>query len=310
MTALTPPAAAAPYTGLLRREDAPGPHAGMVVMITGLLGLTCFMVVPVVLTAFVYGIGWLARGRQGSYAAYASRAARFENPEGMLGAHLGLASLILVTFVLLRWGVGLAPRWVCSVQPGMRWRYLLLALVASLAIIATVLWVSQLRTAGAPHPQPSFGWFLTVILLTTPLQAAGEEFFFRGFLLPVIGSVSRQPWIGIVVSALLFALVHGTQDLPLFCDRLAFGLLAGWLVVATGGLEAAIAAHVANNLIAFISAGMWGTIAQARTVSTMTWPQAAIDISTFAAVALVGWLLGRGLHVACLTPRDASSGLN
>jgi uncharacterized protein len=50
----------------------------------------------------------------------------------------------------------------------------------------------------------------------------------------------------------LFALAHGIgQSPPVFFDRLAFGLVAGVLVIATGGLEAAIAMHVLNNFVAF-----------------------------------------------------------
>ena len=58
--------------------------------------------------------------------------------------------------------------------------------------------------------------------------------------------------LAVVLSALLFALAHGIgQDLPIFVDRLAFGLVAGALVILTGGLEAAIAMHVLNNFLAF-----------------------------------------------------------
>ena len=50
---------------------------------------------------------------------------------------------------------------------------------------------------------------------------------------------------------MLFALAHGAQDPPVFVDRLAFGLVAGILVIATGGLEAGIAMHVLNNFLAY-----------------------------------------------------------
>ena len=55
-----------------------------------------------------------------------------------------------------------------------------------------------------------------VIVLTSPLQAAAEEIFFRGYLLQALGSLVAKPWFGVVVSSLVFALLHGTQNLPLF----------------------------------------------------------------------------------------------
>ena len=53
------------------------------------------------------------------------------------------------------------------------------------------------------------------------------------------------------LTALLFALAHGLQNFPLFFDRFMFGLIAAWLVIRTGGLEAGIALHVLNNFLAF-----------------------------------------------------------
>ena len=66
-----------------------------------------------------------------------------------------------------------------------------------------------------------------VILLTTPLQAIGEEYLFRGYLLQAVGSLFGSRWVAIVATATLFALAHGAQNFPLFFDRFAFGLIAG-----------------------------------------------------------------------------------
>ena len=61
-------------------------------------------------------------------------------------------------------------------------------------------------------PQPGFWGFLVVIVLTSPLQAMAEEIFFRGYLLQALGSLVARPWFGVVVSALVFALLHGLQN--------------------------------------------------------------------------------------------------
>ncbi len=100
--------------------------------------------------------------------------------------------------------------------------------------------------------------YLIVILLLTPLQAAGEEYFFRGYLTQALGGlfgsrsllVSRA--VAVLVPAFLFGLAHGLgQSVPVFFDRFAFGVVAGILVIRTGGLEAGIAMHVLNNFMAF-----------------------------------------------------------
>ena len=79
---------------------------------------------------------------------------------------------------------------------------------------------------GVVAPQ-STGWttfavsgttiaLLTVTLLTTPLQSAGEELIYRSVLLPAAASWVRpvRPAlaVGLVVSALGFAAVHGSTD--------------------------------------------------------------------------------------------------
>ena len=146
------------------------------------------------------------------------------------------------------------PRWLSSVQPRIRWRYLLGCLVVAVVALNGVLLLSTL-VDGEPlrfSPQPGFWGFLVVIVLTSPLQAVAEEVFFRGYLMQALGSLVAQPWFGVVVSALVFALLHGMQNLPLFVARLAFGLLAGVLVWRTGGLEAGIAAHIVNNVFAYV----------------------------------------------------------
>ena len=82
---------------------------------------------------------------------------------------------------------------------------------------------------------------MLVIVLLTPLQAAGEEYAFRGYLTQAFGGlfrrrVRRPPPRHPRACCSRFA--HGAQDAPIFVDRFAFGLVAGILVIATGGLEA------------------------------------------------------------------------
>lgn len=140
------------------------------------------------------------------------------------------------------------------------------------------------------------------MLISSPLQALAEEVFFRGYLLQVMGSMVGKVWFGIVFSSLIFAILHGTQNPALFVHRFAFGLVSGWLVLKTGGLEASIGAHIVNNLGAFIYAMFSSSVAAARGVSSITWDKAAWDILTFVVFALVAWWLGRKMNVATLTP--------
>ena len=96
--------------------------------------------------------------------------------------------------------------------------------------------------------------------------------------------------------------MHGTQNAWLFADRFAFGLLAGWLVIVTGGIEAGVAAHVVNNLFAFGYAVFLGGVSQARGMTAMSWVDAAWDVGGFLTIALAGWWIGSLMRVARRTP--------
>ncbi len=133
-----------------------------------------------------------------------------------------------------------------------------------------------------------------MILVTTPLQALGEEYAFRGYLMQAFGSLTHgiaeslglsrtaatRVAIGfaLLVTSSLFALAHGTQNSPLFFDRFAFGLMAGLIVVLVGGLEAGIALHILNNLLAFALAIFFGDLQSALTVSEVSWWQLPVTI--------------------------------
>jgi membrane protease YdiL (CAAX protease family) len=180
--------------------------------------------------------------------------------------NLSLAAAIPVALFLTWVFHRLSPGWICSVAGRLRWRWMAVTfLLAFAALVATVIVGSFVPAAGDPADSSGGlnSWsdtlrdFVVVILLLTPLQAAGEEFAFRGYLTQAFGGLfaplgpMAARAAAVLLPAVLFALAHGAQDAPVFVDRLAFGLVSGILVIATGGLEAGIAMHVLNNFLAY-----------------------------------------------------------
>lgn len=300
---------------ILHRGDPVDPPAGVryplvlrpLTALNGLFGLVTafagFVFVVPLMTEAVLRIGFLLRGGV-DFEQYRATAMRYELPEGLLAGHLGIAMLTVVVLLVVWYLHGRRPKWIFSVQPGIRWRYLLAALLVAFVILNAMLWISFLWDG-----MPSFNSgqlyaasFVVIVVLAAPFQALGEEVLFRGYLMQGIGSMTGRAWIGIVGSALVFAFLHGTQSPALFAHRFAFGLVAGWLVVATGGLEAAVAAHVVNNLGAFGYAIFTTSVAEVRAVQEITWAKAAWDILAFALFALVARWIGRRMQVAEVTP--------
>ncbi len=263
------------------------------------LGLSLFLLLTAVISQAVVALGWALTAGDQVYAEYFRAAFAFENPVGMLGTNLGIASLIPIAFAIVYTVHQVRPRWLLSVQPGIRWRYLLICLGIALVSLNGVLLLSQVVSGNtlAVNVQPGFWGFFVVVLLTSPLQAAAEEVFFRGYLMQALGSLVAKPWFGVVVSSVVFALLHGTQNLPLFLDRLVFGLLAALLVWRTGGLEAGIAAHVVNNVFAYLIAGLTTGIATLKGIQGIGWADAAFDVGGFAVFATLAYLTFRLLRL-------------
>jgi membrane protease YdiL (CAAX protease family) len=200
-------------------------------------------------------------------------------PAGLAYLNLALASMIPLTWFVTRAMHGLMPRWLASVRPRIRWRFLaacigisVVALVATLAVSAVVPGQSSDVGSKVNTFTTTTRDYLLVIALLTPFQAAGEEYLFRGYLTQAFGGLFHRAWVAVVVPAFLFGLAHGLgQSVPVFFDRFAFGLVAGILVVLTGGLEAGIAMHVLNNWLAFGLALAYGDMASTLNPSGGSW---------------------------------------
>jgi membrane protease YdiL (CAAX protease family) len=262
------------------------------------LGLSLFLLLTSVVSQAVVAMSWALTARSVPYLTYATSAAAFERPSGMLGANLGIVTAVPTAWLLMALIHRTKPGWLSSVQPRLRWRYLFACLVVAMLVFSAVIYGSTLyATPAATSAQRGFWSFVVVIVLTSPLQAAAEEVFFRGYLMQALGSLVARPWFGVVVSSVVFALLHGTQNLPLFLDRLAFGLLAAVLVWRTGGIEAGVAAHVVNNLFAFVVAGLTSSIATIHGTQSIGWLDSGVDVGGFAVFAALAYLVFRRLRL-------------
>jgi uncharacterized protein len=262
---------------LILRGGRPGwwrPVVGIPALIIGAA------VLAPALVSIPFVVGLAATGHSGSAI---ERVLDLENPTplGLAYLNLALAAAIPLTWLIIRVVHGLRPRWLASVLPRLRWRYLLVCIgLALLALVATIV-VSALLPAQETGAEVGGELndftrttrdFLLVVVLLTPLQAAGEEYAFRGYLTQAFGGLFGHPVPAVVAPAVLFALAHGIgQSAPIFFDRFAFGLVAGTLVILTGGLEAGIAMHVLNNWLAFGLALAFGDMGSSLNPTGGSW---------------------------------------
>lgn len=229
---------------------------GLAVLTAGFLLASVVVIIP-------FAVAYALAG--GDSQAQISALADTANvtPSSLAFLNLTLAAAIPSAMLAIFVANGMRPAWLASVVPRIRWRWLGmcagLAVIALLATVAVSAVVPAVSTGVQSTPRDFTSTtrdFLLVILLLTPLQAAGEEYAFRGYLTQAFGRIfDFSPRLArvaaVLLPALLFALAHGAQDAPIFVDRFAFGVVAGILVIATGGLEAGIAMHVLNNFLAY-----------------------------------------------------------
>ncbi len=180
-----------------------------------------------------------------------------------------LSLIVAIPIVWLLWAVahGMRPGWSSSVLARVRWRLFVPLTLLALATLGVGIGVSVLLgfLAGetpVTGPVDDLVWLLLVVVLTTPLQSAAEEYVFRGYLSQAIAGWMGRPRAGAVTAALvtaaLFSLAHAPGDVVTFLDRFVFGLAASAVVWLTGGLEAAIVLHAVNNVLVFVLAGTLG----------------------------------------------------
>ena len=77
-----------------------------------------------------------------------------------------------------------------------------------------------------------------------------EEICFRGLILDGLLKTRCRPWLAILISALLFALLHGLG--ANFVTAMLFGILVGWLYWRTGSIIPGIIIHITNNSLTAI----------------------------------------------------------
>ena len=119
-----------------------------------------------------------------------------------------------------------------------------------------------LALASAPAAL-RIGWILVRALAAIVTVPIAEELAFRGFLMRRLAGPDFEaaawravPWYALLISSLLFGLMHGQRWLA----GTVAGLIFGWLAIRRERIGEAVAAHAATNLLIAVyvlAGGQW-----------------------------------------------------
>jgi len=240
-----------------------------------------------------------------------------ENIGTPMGFGLTIASLVVlvpISLVAVRVAYRTPMGYVASVAGRFRWRWALRCALLVLPIWLVLMLVNYLSgdLTGGPHRYWPILMIMVVLLI--PLQAAGEEFAFRGFLQQVLGSWFRNRWLALVIPAIvsipLFALAHGSFDRWIFADLAVSATAWVYLAWRTGGLEAGVAVHTINNCTLMLTSLALGGFEKGF-VSAETqgsWFSLSISMGTTGLAVLVITWQARRLNIQrWFDPRAAGS---
>ncbi|MGP1514884.1 MAG: lysostaphin resistance A-like protein [Bacteroidales bacterium] len=135
---------------------------------------------------------------------------------------------------------------------GFSWRWLLHGIVLFVLSVPIVNFVSvdngQDQQLYDLVRDTSYCGLIKIIIVLAILPGVFEELFFRGLLQKFILQWSRSIPMGLIVTSIIFSLVH--FDMDNFFVRLILGLLLGLLYQYSGRLWVSMLFHILNNTVA------------------------------------------------------------
>ena len=196
-----------------------------------------FAAVQVVISMLVQGVWMLVMGKESAM-----------NATGMIITMAVFSVLTMVVFLWAKWSV-VSRHWVRT-RP---WFVLFWCVLAALGALIPSVWIQEHMPELPNIVEGEFDmimkdrWGYLVVGLLAPLA---EEMVFRGAVLRSLLRWKENPWIGIVISAVLFAVIHmNPAQMP---HAFLIGLLLGWLYYRTDSIVPGVVYHWVNNTVAYV----------------------------------------------------------
>lgn len=176
--------------------------------------------------------------------------------------------------------------------PAWRWSLALKTLAVSVVAVTAyaVVWF-VIEDRLHLDLEPRLGVIVLALVLLAPLQVLAEELLFRGMFLQgmvsALGAAASRVAISLLVTSLLFALMHGAQSPELWAARFGMALIYGYATWRANGLEVPWALHTANNVVLLLFAAATGSYVEMVQANSTTWTSTLLQFVALGAACLV-----------------------
>ena len=141
---------------------------------------------------------------------------------------------------------------------------------------------------------------LLICITVLPIQTTLEELFFRSYVMKGIGLIARSKWIPLIITSLLFGLVHSSNPeiskygiVPMQLYYISAGLLLGIITIMDDGLELAIGVYAATNIYGALFVCYDGSVLQTDSIWHVTDINAWIMAVIFVVSGIIFLLLSK-----------------
>ena len=186
-------------------------------------------------------------GVQGAYILIYGSGAKIDGI-GMIIIMAVFSVAVMALFLLTKWAE-VSRHWVRT-RP---WAVIFWCVLAALGVIIPSTWLQEqmpelpnmMETEFDMIMKERLGYF--VVGLLAPLA---EELVFRVAVLRALLRWHKNAWVGIAISAMLFAIIHmNPAQMP---HAFLVGLLLGWMYYRTDSIVPGVVFHWVNNSVAYV----------------------------------------------------------
>lgn len=271
-------------------------------LVTGIVAVALYVVLMLMILVPV-GVTWMLTDpiAAQNFDQVLSTTAFFDLDQPLLLAVLVVPLILMIPalFLATRMVQGRGVGFLSSVAGRLRWGWLGQTLLLAVGVYAVYFGITLAISAingdtikfDASHS--GIPLMLLLVIALVPLQAAAEEYVFRGYLMQLIGGWLKHPAFAILLPAPIFVLGHG-YDIWAGLSTGVFAVVAAWMSWRTGGLEAAISMHIVNNVLIFALGSFSLVNANASTGTPIDLLGSAVMMVAFALI-VDRWARARGL---------------